>query len=203
MKTIKAFVFDADWVLIKLSSHFSEFFSQEYNIPYSKIWPFFEDQFKQCIVWKWDLKQLILPKLKDWNWIGTVDELLAFRFSYASKVDTKLVEIIHSLRLKWYRCYLATNQEKHRMGYMKNTLWITDFFDGVFVSHEIWYKKPHLEFYQNIYEKIILDLDIKKDEILFVDDKENNIKKAKDFWFNVFLYDDFQEFEQFMKHYIA
>lgn len=196
MSKIKAFVFDADWVLIKLTSHFSEFFSQKYNIPYSKIWPFFENEFKQCIVGKWDLKQLISPKLKDWNRAGTVGDLLEFWFHYASNVDSSLIEIIQSLRSKWYRCYLATNQEKYRIEDMKSTLGIWNIFDAIFVSCELWYKKPHLEFYQTMYEKIIEDIDIKKDEILFIDDKENNIEKAKEFWLKTHLYTNFHEFKK-------
>ena len=203
MKKIKAFIFDADWVLIKLTSHFSEFFSQEYNIPYSKIWPFFEDEFKQCVVWKWDLRQRMIPKLQEWNRTGTIDELLIFRFEYASKIDQRLVQIIQDLRAKWYKCYLASNQEKYRIEYMRNVMWISSFFDAIFVSCELWYKKPHLEFYQKTYEKIIDDIDASKDEVLFIDDKENNTEKAKEFWFKSFLYSDFDEFNSLCEAYLG
>ena len=200
MKKIKAFVFDADGVLIKSDFFFSQRFSEKYKIPYEKIMPFFEKEFRDCVVWKSDLKTVILPYLKDWNWTWTLDEILQFWFENENKIEQKIIDIIKRLRNKWYKCYLATNQEKYRAEYMQNVMKIFDIFDDVFISCNIWYKKPHLEFYQTVYESILKNLDIRKDEILYIDDTKDNIDKAEYFGWKVYRYFEIYEFEKFVNN---
>lgn len=196
MKQIKAFIFDADGVLIKSDFYFSERFSEKFNVPYEKIMPFFENEFRECVVWKADLRIVMQPYLKDWNWQWTLDDILKFWFEHENTLDERIVKVIENLRSKWYKCYLATNQEKYRTEYMKKNMWINNIFDNVFVSCDIGHKKPSFEFYQNAYEKIIDDIDVRKDEIFFVDDSEENVEKAKEFWFKTLLYADFEGLEK-------
>ena len=52
-------------------------------------------------------------------------------------------------------------------------------YDYVFLSFELGVRKPDMEIYEKVYEK----LPFKKENILFIDDRGNNIESAKKFGF--------------------
>ncbi|MEI6118943.1 MAG: hypothetical protein WCP92_07125 [bacterium] len=47
-----------------------------------------------------DIKEALKPHLKDWNWKGSVDELLEYRFKVEHSIDQRIVEDIFKLRNK-------------------------------------------------------------------------------------------------------
>jgi len=55
-----------------------------------------------------------------------------------------------------------------------------DYFDKVYYSHLIGYRKPNLD----CYEYVMIDLGIKGEDILFIDDLKENIEGAKDAGWN-------------------
>ena len=55
-------------------------------------------------------------------------------------------------------------------------------YDYVFLSFELGLRKPNIE----IYERVQSELPFSKEDILFIDDRTNNIESAKEFGWNVF-----------------
>ena len=55
-----------------------------------------------------------------------------------------------------------------------------DNYDYLFFSYEYGLRKPDINFYKQIQEKI----PFKKEDILFLDDKEQNVEAAKKFGWN-------------------
>jgi len=64
----------------------------------------------------------------------------------------------------------------------------------IFTSSFIGYKKPQIEFFKNISDK----LQLKKNNILFWDDSQANINSARIFEFNGELYTSYVNFEKVM-----
>ena len=83
---------------------------------------------------------------------------------------------------------------------MLDKMGFAEIFDKAYCSALLGCKKPNKEFY----EKIFNDLgNIKKEEILFWDDKLENIKGAKDFGIQAEIYTNFGDFQEKMEKYLA
>lgn len=93
-------------------------------------------------------------------------------------------ELVMYLHQK-YKVFAASNSSKGKENRLKLAR-IYDYFDGIFVSEEIGYPKPRIEFFLYILNK----LNINKDEIVMIGDSlSSDISGAKEFniksiWFN-------------------
>jgi len=110
-----------------------------------------------------------------------------------------LIEKIKQLRSEGIKCYLATNQEKYRTKYMRETMDFENIFDGVFSSAELECKKPEKEFFQ----KVLDSLEINGEEVLFFDDDQRNINGAKSSGIKSFLYVGFDKLEEIIGNWIS
>jgi putative hydrolase of the HAD superfamily len=180
---IKAIIFDADGVLIH-SERFSDRFVKNYGVPAELVADFFKREFDDCLIGKADLKEKLAEYAPRWGWQGSVEELLKFWFE-GNTVDERLIAVIQDLKKKGIKCFLATNNERHRTEFLRTNFGLGALFDEVFSSGEIGHKKPDAEFYAHIAEKYP---DIGKDEVLFVDDDPENIEGARKFGFTAELY---------------
>jgi putative hydrolase of the HAD superfamily len=175
---IKVIIFDADGVLIQSERRFSKTLAEKHGISTETTLPFFTGPFQECLIGNLDLKEIILPYLDKWGWDKGVDVLLEYWFSLESKTDKELIKYIKELRKKGILCFLATNNEKYRFQYMMNNMGLQNVFDKTYSSAHLGHKKPNKEFFQKIYAQL---KNIKKNEILFVDDSVENIEGAKKF----------------------
>jgi putative hydrolase of the HAD superfamily len=149
----KCILFDADGVIIH-TEMFSVQYQKEFDVPMDVLLPFFKGVFKDCLIGKVDLKQVIQPYLSQWNWVGDVDGFLQYWFKAEHNVDERMVSLITELRKNAVYCYLATNQEKYRTEYMRKEMGFGDIFDGIFSSADIGCKKPDREFYEFIFREV-------------------------------------------------
>lgn len=195
---IKAVIFDADGVLIHKFKYFSERFSVEYGVSKKKLLEFFEGEFLECLVGKKDLKEILPKYMKEWGWNGSVEELLVYWFESERELDQDLIEYIYSLKDKGIIVIVGTNNEKHRTEYMRRDLGFGKIFHVVYGSGEIGHAKPDHRFF----EHILSDNKLEKSEVLFWDDKRENVDAALACGIHAEVYTTFQEFEDIMRKYI-
>ena len=194
---IKVLLFDADGVLIT-GEMFSRILAKEYGISVEQTEPFFDGPFQECVVGNADLKETVAPYLEGWGWKTGVDSFRDYWFSCEHLIDQELIAYIQECRKRGIKCYIATNQEKHRAHYMLNTLGFADSFDKLYASAHLGHKKPDI----NYFIKLLKELgDVEKDEILFWDDSTENIRVAREFGINAELYTSFPDFQKRMRIY--
>lgn len=142
---IKAVLFDVDGVL---SAHepFRERLARDHGIAAEITLPFFRGPFRDCLVGKSDLKEQLLPYLKQWGWQQTVDDFLSYWFISEHRPNLPLLQVAQQLRQHGIPCYLATNQERYRTAYILHEMGFATQFDGVFSSAYIGYMKRRLSF---------------------------------------------------------
>lgn len=191
---IKVIIFDADGMLLSQERP-SIFLPKDYGISTEQLNPFFNGPFQDCLIGKADLKEVILPYLTAWNWSEGLESFLKLWFTREVRMNTELSKYISELRAQGIVCILATNQEKYRFQYMLEDLGFAKIFNRTYASSNVGYKKPKSEFFQKIMEDLG---NINKEEILFWDDREENVQGAKDFGFNSELYTTFDNFIQTM-----
>lgn len=179
----KIYMFDADGVVIQ-SRMFSQKYAQEFNVSISELDDFFKTDFQECLIGKSDLKIVIKPWLKKWNWSKSVDEFLDYWFKAENQINDALSENIRMLRKNKIKCILATNQEKYRLEYMKKEMDFETTFDKIYSSNFIGFKKPDIEYYRFI----LNDLNETPSNIIFYDDRQENVESAKSLGINSILY---------------
>jgi putative hydrolase of the HAD superfamily len=179
----KIYMFDADGVVIQ-SQMFSYKYAQEFNVNISELNDFFKTDFQACLIGKSDLKIVIKPWLNKWNWSKSVDEFLDYWFKAEHQINFDLIESIRKLRKNNRTCILATNQEKYRLEYMKKEMDFEMIFDKIYSSNLIGFKKPAPQYYSYI----INDLNVNPSNIVFYDDRQENIESAKSLGIISYLY---------------
>lgn len=88
----------------------------------------------------------------------------------------ELIEKIQELRKSGVQCFVATNQERYRLEYLRKDMNFDEYFDGVFCSTEIGLKKPQKEYFEYILNMI----EIPAQEVLYFDDSLENIEVASE-----------------------
>ena len=73
MNKIKAVVFDADGMVVK-GDRPSLRLARDYHVPMKKLNLFFDNEFKDCVLGKRDLKEAVAPYLPKWGWEGSVED---------------------------------------------------------------------------------------------------------------------------------
>ena len=194
---IKVIIFDADGMLLRQERP-STFLPRDYGISIENLNSFFDGPFQECLVGKADLKEEILPYLNTWGWDKGVEAFLNLWFTRELHVNKELIEYIRYLKRKKIQCFLATNQEKYRFQYFLNQLGFADIFNKTYSSNNLGYKKSSHEFLSKIFTDF---KNIKKEEILFWDDRSENIKSAKDFGINAELFTSVKDFKEKMLQY--
>lgn len=194
---IKVIIFDGVG-LITHQEPLSIALVRDYGFSMEKMLPFFTGPLQECVAGRADLKEIFPTYLNEWGWDKGVDAMLDYWFTRDHKIDTEMVSYIENLKRKGIKCFLATNQEKNRYAYMLDKMNFAEIFDKTYCSAHFGCKKPN----QNFYQKIFDDLgSIKKEEILFWDDKLENVEGAKKFGIQVEHYTTFENFKEKMKQY--
>ncbi|MCC6323624.1 HAD-IA family hydrolase [Candidatus Nomurabacteria bacterium] len=192
---IKVILFDADGVLVN-GERFSVVLEREHGISINKTLPFFNGEFQNCLIGNADLKETVEPHLSDWGWEQGTDAFLDYWFNAEHTINEELIEYIQELRQKGIQCFVATNNEKYRFGYMLDKMGFAKSFDKTYSSAHLGSKKPDLEFFQKIYNELE---NVGKDEILFIDDDHKNVENAKEFGINAEIY---QSVDQIKKYFL-
>jgi len=191
---ITTLILDADGVLINGES-FSETLARDYDVDHDKEKEFFTTKFQDCLIGKADLKESVTPYLASFGWKGTADEFLDYWFRAGHALNEEFITYVQKLRKSGIRVVLATNQEKYRTQYMLEHMGFAEAFDKVYSSAHLGLKKPAVEFFA----KVVDDMGVPKDEVLFWDDDQRNIDGAVEYGIHAEFYRDYESFLESMK----
>jgi putative hydrolase of the HAD superfamily len=173
---VEALLFDADGVVQRSTpdrrSRWAQLLGGEASIE-----PFLADVFARervCYVDEGDFALHLEELLEKWRCSGTLAE--ALRAWTSIEVDRGALEVVASLRASGRRCYLASNQERHRARHMSEVLAYGDVFDGEFYSYTVGHSKPAAEYFRTVVEAVRLP----EGQILFIDDRATNVDAARE-----------------------
>ena len=201
-KQIKAIIFDADGVVIRPTTLFSQQLIEAHHCNQDAVKNFFETDFMQCILGKANLKETLKQHISKFGWQGSVDSLLKEWFTSEDKPNQPLIKAIKELKRKSIGCYLATNQEKYRAQYLADEMKMLHLFDYIFFSYEMKLKKPQPKFWQYVWDSLSYMEGLNhKDEVMFWDDKEKNVLAAKRFGFDAYQFESNKHFKDTLEKY--
>jgi len=104
------------------------------------------------------------------------DELWSLPFERLVKFRTGTVELVRSLRRRGYLVYLFSNTSTPHAELVRRKGW-DRLFDAFLTSYELRSMKPSA----TAFERALASAGAKPSEVAFIDDKEENVKGAKDY----------------------
>lgn len=102
---------------------------------------------------------------------------------------------INSLKDKGYKIFLLTNITEDSFNYINDLIDINKIFDGGIYSYQEHLIKPSYE----IYDLLINKFNLKKEETIFFDDKEKNVKAAIEVGIKSFVFSSIEDIENNLK----
>jgi putative hydrolase of the HAD superfamily len=112
-------------------------------------------------------------KLAKWNRAAMVWETLGAL--HAIEVHADVMRTVQALRRAGFGCHIGSNQQALRAKHMSETLNYRSLFDHEFYSCFLGAAKPKLEFFEKTIEK----LGCHASNVLFLDDRTENVEAAK------------------------
>lgn len=109
-------------------------------------------------------------------------------YNERTNLNEDLIDFIDKLRRK-YKIYLLTNTTDIHHN-LNSTRGIFEHFDRVFPSFIVGKRKPNSDFYEHVLEEIQL----KSQECIFIDDREENLKVPKSLGMKTILFKDNKNF---------
>lgn len=119
------------------------------------------------------LEDLLEQESTDGRVPVTVEELLETWEQF--DLDPEAVAVLTAVRDHGVRCLLATNQQDHRVRFMRETHDYDDLVDGSYYSSEVGAMKPDPAFFEHVLD----DLGVPADRVGFVDDVAANVESAR------------------------
>lgn len=176
------FVFDFGGVVIKWKSNdpIFDFIADRYGISRDEARRAFELALPRLETGEVSTREYLEGVLKGFGKrLRTGDspeELWTLPFERLVKFRIGTVAIVRSLRKRGYRVYLFSNTSIPHADLLRQKGW-DRLFDGFISSCELGSMKPSAKAFQSALASIGAD----PSEVVFVDDKEANVKGAKDF----------------------
>lgn len=132
---------------------------------------------------KWDTGQMNLNQLYDVlsHVTGTPNHLIWNTFYKNLEADKDIIKIIEKLKGS-YKIFLFSNHLGELLRQLLKKQGVVNLFDEIIISSEHKLKKPDPEFF----EVLINKAKVKNNEILFIDDRLENIEGALNLGINAF-----------------
>lgn len=171
---IEAVLFDVDGVLVH-PWRFRDLLTSKYGITPAMTAPFFRDPFKDCVLGRADLVDILPPFLASWGWQGSTTAFLDEWFSSENAPDEAVLDVVADLRRRRIPCFAASTQERRRARYLASEMRFEQLFDRLFFSCDIGAAKPH----QDFYVAVASHLGCAGANLLFFDDLDANVEGAR------------------------
>lgn len=183
---------DADGVLIPKEGYFSTRYATSFAVPVEKIMPFFQNEFRDCQLGIKDLKETLSRYVVDWQWQGSIDELLQFWFEDGSVPDPEIMTYVQNARNNGVKCYLATDQERYRAEYLRTTFGLAERLDGFFFSYELGVSKNEKAYWE---KALVILGNPDPADVEFWDDDMENVVTAKTAGIDARFFTNFEDFK--------
>lgn len=199
---IKAVLFDIDGVVLRPRiEYFSEKLVREKGIPLEKTLPFFKRPYQLCIIDKANLREELEKVLPRWGWEGSVDELIRYWFEGEKEVNQDVLREAQKLRERGIVCYLASDIESLRAGYLLDEVELNEQFDGSFFSCDLRRTKDEPEFFEKVVKELGKEA-IEPGDIVFWDDDEKNVEAARGVGIKAELFESVDGYREKMRGYL-
>jgi putative hydrolase of the HAD superfamily len=186
---IQALLFDIDGVLIWHEKWFAITLSNE---KYYKPLEIMDEYHRgvinvECDRGAKDPIEEVKPFLERIKWNYSPKDYLDMKYEFESQyIDYKMLEIIKSMKGKGIKTYIGSNQNYYRKKFLQNKMNLADIFDESFFSCDLGFVKPENGYWEGVLAKInINNPQIRKEDILFIDDTIENVDSAKKYGMKV------------------
>lgn len=194
MQQKSTLLLDIDGVL-NHADRFSTRYAKVFNIPPERLTSFFTGRFELCITGKADLRQELATILSDWEWRGSVDDLLKWWFEGEVQFDMQMISYVRNFKKKGIYVYAASNQERLRAQHLFSLPPLQTLFERVFLSCDVGVTKSDTQFFTHV----LTELSIPAQQVIFFDDDPINIHTANRLGIHAYLYRNYGEFKKIIE----
>lgn len=195
---IRAVVFDDEGVVLT-GERFSMLQNEKHGLDPSIMIRFFSTKLHDALVGKSDIKEEFVNYLHNHGWQKPIDAFDRYWFDTEQKANKDIIAYVVSLRSRGIQCFLATNQEKHQVEFLRESMGLSAIFDHIFASCEMGVLKPEQDFFRQIMDFVGV---FPREEVLYWDDIFSNVEKARNFGFRAEEYITFEDFQKKMAVYL-
>ena len=126
----------------------------------------------------------------------TTESLWDTYFRKNAKINHDVINLAKNIKTKSYTLGIISNIEQITHNVVDD--WnVLDYFEHKFMSYQIGYSKPD----PRIYEHVIDHLPFKPYQIIFIDDKQSNVKSAENSGMHSIHYQNFSNFKESLEKY--
>ena len=130
-------------------------------------------------------------------WLVCSNEEIYKKLSESYEVDEKVEQLIKTLKMKWYKIGVCSNNFPTRIRELDKKFNFIANFDVHIFSYQEWVMKPDQKIFQILIDKSWIDAS----KIIYSDDKEEKVQWAKALWIQTFVFHGFDEFVEDLRKY--
>ena len=147
---------------------------------------FFTKDFLEVLRGRLDLYVALHAYLESRGLAGRMEEFVAYWFEKDARIDREVLAQADAWRRRTGgRCFVATNQEHHRIAYLRDQAGLGAHFDEIVYSAELGVCKPDRVFFTSAQQRMGVTV---AQSILFVDDRADNVDGARMCGWRAMLY---------------
>jgi putative hydrolase of the HAD superfamily len=147
---------------------------------------FFRGEFMEVLRGRLDLYVALQAYLETKGLAGRLEEFVAYWFAKDAVIDRGVLAQADAWRRRTGgRCFAASNQEHHRVAYLRDRAGLGPHFDEIVYSAELGVLKPDRVFYTAAQARMGVTV---AQSILFVDDRAANVDGARMCGWRAMLY---------------
>ena len=147
---------------------------------------FFHGEFLEVLRGRLDLYVALHAYLEGKGLADRLEEFVAYWFEKDAAIDRAVLAETDAWRTRTGgRCFAASNQEHHRIAYLRETVGLGTHFDEIIYSAALGVCKPDRVFFTNAQTRMGV---LAAQSILFVDDSAANVDAARACGWRAMLY---------------
>lgn len=193
---IKAVVFDLGGVIFSsnaTSYEGREKVAKEWGISAKELQKFWFERRENLITGKISEDTFLNDLISKYNLNMSLDQIKD-HIRRSDIVNEEMIKIISALKQQ-YKIFALTNDVKEWVEFRINAFNLNKHFDIIFSSSEIGLLKPDKRIYQYVLEKI----NLAPEEIIFIDDREENVKASLNLGIKSFHFTNAKEFKNWLE----